>query len=108
MQPLGNAAVLKKLKHDYKGDPDEWLKYWMTFGLTKLENHLKKFSGTNCFGNESTAADLFLYPQADISIARAGIKIKEYPSLAKIYEHLNKIDAFIKARPEHQPDNPPK
>lgn len=106
IQPLGNVAVLKQVKKQ-GGNPDEWLKYWMTFGVRKLERHLEGFSGTNCFGNELTAADLYIYPQLDASINRVGINIHEYPNLARIFQHLNGLDAFIKARPEHQPDYQP-
>jgi len=108
MHPMGNLKTLQYLekKHSYTQEQkEEWVQYWVPQGLETLENTLKEFSGTYCFGDNITMADLFLVPQL-LTCQRFNVDITKYPTLVKINENCLKLEAFKKAHPFQQIDTP--
>jgi len=108
LHPLSNLKVLQHLesRHGYtQDDKAQWVSLWAAKGLTALEDILKKNSGTYCFGDEITTADLFLVPQV-FSAQRFKVDLNPYPLLMKINETCLKHEAFIKAHPLRQVDTP--
>lgn len=106
IQPLQNLKVLKYIEVDLglgKAGSDAWTKNWIDKGLTSLEKILSATAGTYCFGGQITAADCFLIPQCFAS-RRFGVKIEDYPTIARIEQNCLKLPEFQRAHPEKQPD----
>ena len=108
IHPLGNLKVQQYLekKHGYTTeDKNAWVAHWTAKGLTATEKILSEFSGKYCFGDEITAADLFLVPQV-FSSERFGVDLKPYSKIRAVNENCLQIDAFKKAHPLRQIDTP--
>ena len=108
IQPLQNLRILNKLVSDYKIN-DSQKKIWMsdvvTQGLNSFEKFISNKSGTYCFGDTITAADLFLIPQIFSSV-RFGVDTTPYKTLMQINDNCLKLEPFKKAHPDVQPDSP--
>jgi maleylacetoacetate isomerase len=104
-QPLQNLRNLQNLF----GSEKEKEKTAYAAGV--IERGLGAFQktirpGKYCFGDQLTIADCVLIPQL-FNARRFGLDTaKLFPTLTKIEENLSKLDAFIKAAPENQPDFP--
>jgi maleylpyruvate isomerase len=100
--------VLKYLKHKVKA-PDEvkdaWYAHWVESGFEALEKRLAadKRVGALCFGDTPTVADLCLVPQV-FNARRFKIDLGRFPTIARIADHADTIDAFQRAAPAQQPD----
>lgn len=108
MHPLGNLKVLQYLEqhHHYTQlQKEEWFAHWNYRGYSALEKTLEKTSGTFCFGDQISAADVFLIPQMFASL-RFNVDLKTYPLCEKIYNNCKTVTAFQKAHPLNQPDSP--
>ncbi len=108
MHPLGNLKVLQHLekKHGYTAqDKEQWVQHWLQKGFLALENMVKKNHGTYCFGNEVTAADLFLVPQI-FAAKRFNVDLEPYTKLNKINENALALECFQMAHPMRQVDTP--
>lgn len=109
IQPLVNLKVRQKLQNDFKGTEEQiksWMSDFMNQGFTAMEKKLAKTAGQYCFGNQITAADVFLVPAVYGAIHGAGLSLDQYPLCKKINDTLLKMDAFKKAHPDNQPDSP--
>jgi maleylacetoacetate isomerase len=83
----------------------EWGRHWMTEGFREIE---ALFSGSNdtgrfCHGDTPTMADAFLIPQV-YNAERARVDLTPFPTISRIYQQCNQLEAFSKAAPESQPD----
>lgn len=108
MHPMGNLKTLQYMEkhHGYSQEQKEqWVQYWATQGLETLEATLKEFSGIYSFGDQVTMADLFLIPQL-LTCLRFKIDISKYPTLVKINDNCQKLEAFQRAHPFKQIDTP--
>lgn len=108
MHPLGNLRILKYLetKLGYNQDQkDEWAQHWGNLGLEALEKNLNEFAGTYSFGAEVTMADVFIIPQV-VTCQRFKIDTTKYPTITKIFENCQKLEAFASAHPFRQIDTP--
>ena len=108
IHPLDNLRVLKYLKHQVKV-PDEtkdaWYRYWVETGFASLEKRLAsdKRVGKLTFGDTPTIADLCIVPQV-FNARRFGIDLAPYPTIERIADNANQLDAFERAAPAQQPD----
>lgn len=66
---------------------------------------IKDTSGQFCVGDDITLVDICLIPQL-YNALRFGVDIKKYEKIFEIYSKCIKLDAFVKASPEKQPDYP--
>lgn len=82
-----------------------WLSEWVGRGLQSLEAQLKKHAGKFCFGDEITAADVFLVPQM-VSAQRFNIALAQYPTAVAIEARCQELPEFQIAHPFRQPDTP--
>lgn len=108
IQPLQNLSVQKDIQKATGISDEEKAKLtitWIENGLKSFENLINPYRKDFCFGNEITAADIFLVPQI-FSSKRFGADINKFPKLLKIYENCVDIDAFKLADPSCQPDTP--
>lgn len=108
IHPLQNLKVTKYLEQELKVTAEQksqWLKKWIGEGLEAAEKMIAPYSGSYCFGDNITAADLFLIPQLFAS-QRFEVDITQFKILSKINETCLDAEAFINAHPMRQPDTP--
>ena len=108
MHPMGNLRTLKYLetKLGYNQDQkDEWAQHWIGLGLEAIEKNLQEFAGTYSFGEQVTMADVFIIPQV-ITSQRFKVDTKKYPTITKVFDNCQKLEAFAKAHPFRQIDTP--
>ena len=107
--PLLVPRVREYLEHQLKLDEPTrmtWCRHWITEALTAVETHLKdKATGRYCHGDAVTVADICLVSQA------AGAKFFQvdtapYPTVNRIVDACQAIDAFARAHPLKQPGAP--
>lgn len=108
IHPIANLKVQQYLTNELKLSEEQktqWIKHWITIGMDALEKLLSETAGQHAFGNNLTAADLFIAPQV-FSSKRFGVTLENYPIIERINNSAMKIDAFNKAHPHVQPDTP--
>jgi maleylacetoacetate isomerase len=107
IHPLNNVAPLRYLKNKLGQEQaaiDTWYHHWIIEGFTALEALVYPIrSGAYAFGADITLADICLVPQV-ANARRLNVPLDRFPKLVAIDAACNKLDAFIKARPENQPD----
>jgi maleylacetoacetate isomerase len=108
IHPLNNTRVLKYLKgyglDDAKVNGD-WYAHWIAEGFKGLEAFLlqQKRHGAYCFGSQFTMADICLVPQV-YNARRFNCDVSGYPTVMKIFEAADALDAVRKTEPSTQPD----
>jgi maleylacetoacetate isomerase len=107
--PLLVPRVREYLEHQLKLDEPTrmaWCRHWIKEALTALETHLKsKETGRYCHGDAVSIADVCLVSQA------AGAKFFQvdtapFPTVNRIVDTCQAIDAFARAHPLKQPGAP--
>jgi len=108
--PLLVPRVREYLEHELKLDEQTrmaWCRHWITEALAAIESHLKteKETGRYCHGDAVTVADICLVSQA------AGAKffqvdVAPFPTVNRIVDACQAIDAFARAHPLKQPGAP--
>lgn len=101
IQPLQNLNVLVRVGEGKQ----EWAKHWIERGFSSLEEELRSISGTCCFGDTITIADLCLVPQV-FNAVRFGVDMTKYPIISRIHEFLSSLQEFQSTHPSKQPDCP--
>ncbi len=83
---------------------DEELHLRLMRGLEALEYTLahQAFTGTYCFGESLTMADVLLIPLVSMA-RRLKVAMSPYPHIGRIYDNCTHIPAFGDATPERQP-----
>lgn len=108
IQPLQNLSVQRDIQK-VTGINDEQKTNltvnWIENGLKAFEDFIAPHSKKFCFGNEVSAADVFLVPQI-FSSKRFGADVNKFSKLLKIYENCMDLEAFKLADPSCQPDTP--
>jgi maleylpyruvate isomerase len=108
IHPVDNLRILKYLKHQMKA-PDEvrdaWYRHWIESGFASLEKRLSSDNrvGALTFGDTPTIADLCIVPQV-WNARRFNIDLTPYPTIVRIADRADQIEAFAKAAPSQQPD----
>jgi maleylacetoacetate isomerase len=107
--PLVVPRVREYLEHQLKLDEPTrmtWCRHWIAEALTALETHLKgPETGRFCHGDAVGLADICVVSQA------AGAKFfqvdtKPFPTVNRIVDTCQTIDAFSRAHPLKQPGAP--
>ncbi|MES2802687.1 MAG: maleylacetoacetate isomerase [Bdellovibrionota bacterium] len=104
----GNLRTLQYLEKNFSANDEQkntWTHTFTITGLTACEKMLEKHSGQFCFGDEITAADVFLVPQI-FTANRFKVPLENFPLITKIVNHCNSLEAFKKAHPFCQIDTP--
>lgn len=104
-----NLRTLQYLEKNFAANEEQktnWIHNFTITGLTACEKMLEKYSGQFCFGDEITAADVFLVPQIFTAL-RFKVPLDKFPLITKIVNHCNTLEAFKKAHPLCQIDTPP-
>ncbi len=110
IHPLGNLRVLQYLEREFNTpqvERERWAQHWITEGFIAFESLLadNPSTGLFCEGDEPTLADICLVPQV-YNAQRWSIDLKRFPSIQRINAECLKLEAFVRARPENQPDAP--
>lgn len=108
IHPLNNLRVLQYLKNTLDADEAarlQWQRHWIATGFDALETMLSRDSRTGrfCHGDTPTIADICLVPQL-ANARRAEMDLSPWPTLLRIEAAACELPAFVKARPENQPD----
>ncbi|MFJ2990453.1 maleylacetoacetate isomerase [Collimonas sp. NPDC087041] len=106
--PINNLRVLRYLVHELKVDENAknaWYRHWCESGLAALEVALArdKRTGKFCYGDTPTLADCCLIPQI-FNAQRLKCDLSAMPTLMRIHENCQQLEAFVKAAPQNQPD----
>lgn len=108
IHPLNNPRVLKYLTGTLGANEaakSAWYRHWIETGFASLETRLAKgaHTGTFCYGDTPTLADLCLVPQV-FNARRFSIDTDRYPTIARIEACAMTLPAFANAAPAQQPD----
>lgn len=108
IHPLNNPRVLKYLTAELgvsEGQKNQWYAHWIQTSFKALEQRLEqeKYTGTFCHGESPGYADCALVPQVANAL-RFKVDLTAFPTILRINEACMRLPAFIKARPENQPD----
>jgi maleylpyruvate isomerase len=106
IHPVNNLRVQQYLVKELDVDEKNklaWSHHWMNVGFTALEEKLQQTSGSYCFGDQVTIADLCLVPQV-YNANRFNVDMSNFPLINAIVERCNQLPAFIKSLPENQED----
>jgi maleylpyruvate isomerase len=109
IHPLNNISVLNYLVNDMglsEADKLRWYKHWIAVGLRSIEATLSDGpqTGTFCHGDELSLADVFLVPQV-YNAQRFDCDLSAFPTVMRINDTCNELEAFRHAHPDNQPDN---
>lgn len=107
VHPLNNLRVLRHLEslgQDEAGK-SAWFRHWVTTTFEALERILADSpkTGIFCHGDDPGLADICLFAQA-WNNRRFRIDHSPYPTIERIFQAVDTIDAFRKAAPPEQPD----
>jgi maleylacetoacetate isomerase len=108
VHPLQNTRVQHYLASEFGHDEAtvlRWVQHFIDTGLVALETMLATAPerGAHCHGDQPTLADLCLVPQL-YNARRYGCDLDRYPTLVRIDQACNRLEAFRNAVPERQPD----
>lgn len=108
IHPINNLRVLNYLQTELGIDEhakDRWYAHWIAEGLSGLESMLANDhrTGTYCFGDTPTLADICLVPQI-FNAERMKCPLDAYPTLCRLAANACALPAFIAAEPSRQPD----
>jgi maleylacetoacetate isomerase len=109
IHPLGNLRVLKAMEAEFGADAakkEAWSRRWIAHGFDGLETLLVQGpAGRYSHGDTPTLADACLVPQY-YNAVRWGVDLAPYPTIRRVVEACQELEAFQRAAPEAQPDAP--
>jgi maleylacetoacetate isomerase len=108
IHPINNLRVLRYLMRELGHDEAAvaaWYNHWIAAGFDALEPLLANnaLTGAFCHGDTPGLADVTLVPQV-VNAERYRLDLAPYPTLTRIYENCMKLEPFIAAHPNNQPD----
>ena len=108
IHPINNLRVLRYLMRELGHDEAAvaaWYNHWIAAGFDALEPLLANnaLTGAFCHGDTPGLADVTLVPQV-VNAERYRLDLAPYPTLTRIYENCMKLEPFIAAQPNNQPD----
>ena len=108
IHPIDNLRVLQYLTREFgmsDAQKAAWYCHWVERGLAAVEKLLAgdARTGAFCHGDTPTLADCCLVPQV-FNAQRFHCSMDGLPTIRRIVQHCNALDAFREAAPENQPD----
>lgn len=108
IHPINNLRVLQYLGREFGVDEagrNAWYRHWVESGLRVVEAMLAgdARTGAFCHGDSPTLADCCLVPQV-FNARRFGCKLDGIPTVLRIAERCEALEAFRLAAPANQPD----
>ena len=110
-QPMQNLAVVRHAHADAEGQK-AWSRHFVGRGLRALESAIERAEGEGvhgrfAYGDEPTAADVFLVPQV-FAARRYEVDLAPFARVVRAFDAAMKLEAFQVSAPENQPDAPKK
>jgi maleylacetoacetate isomerase len=108
IHPINNLRVLRYLTHSLgrsEGEIATWYNHWIAAGFQALERLLAEDARTGafCHGDAPGLADVALVPQV-VNAERYQLDLDLYPTITRIFESCMKLEPFVAAHPNNQPD----
>jgi maleylacetoacetate isomerase len=108
IHPINNLRVLQYLGGTLGLSEEQrntWYRHWTESGLLAVEKMLVQSgkAGTFCHGDTPTLADCCLVPQM-FNARRFECDLSQMPTLVRINDACQELDAFARAAPAQQPD----
>jgi maleylacetoacetate isomerase len=108
IHPVNNLRVAQYLNRELPFSDEQrtnWQRHWITVGFEALEKmlSLSKNTGTYCYGDTPTIADICLIPQI-FNARRVNLEVERYPTLSRVFAQAMQHPAFDAAQPKNQPD----
>jgi maleylpyruvate isomerase len=108
IHPLNNPRVLNYLTGTFGITEEqklEWYRHWVTTGFVALEKRLasERWTGRFCHGDTPGLADISLVPQV-ANAKRFKVDLTPFPTILRINDECVKLEVFLRAAPENQPD----
>ncbi|KAA3599630.1 maleylacetoacetate isomerase [Stenotrophomonas pavanii] len=108
IHPINNLRVMQYQERSLQLPADartQWTLHWIAEGFAAMEALLanSRDTGAFCHGDRPGLADICLLPQL-YNAHRFGLDLAPYPTLRRIEAACQALDAFDRARPEHQLD----
>jgi maleylacetoacetate isomerase/maleylpyruvate isomerase len=108
IHPINNLRVLQYLQRELGADEaqkNQWYKHWVEGGLAAIEAMLANSPATGafCHGDTPTLADCCLIPQV-FNARRFNCDLEPFPTIRRIAERCEAVEAFRLAAPQNQPD----
>lgn len=108
IHPINNLRVMQYQERSLQLPADartQWTLHWIAEGFAAMEALLanSRDTGAFCHGDRPCLADICLLPQL-YNAHRFGLDLAPYPTLRRIEAACQALDAFDRARPEHQLD----
>lgn len=108
IHPLNNVRVLNYLTNTLKVSDEQkqaWYRHWVVTGFQALEKRLaaEKETGRFCHGDQPGFADVCLVPQV-ANANRFKVDLTPFPIIRRINDECLKLEPFMKAMPQNQPD----
>ena len=110
VHPIDNLRVLRYLEHELAVSAEArqaWYRHWVTVGFDVVESLLRDSPDTGrfCHGDTPTVADICL--ASILAVMRVfKIEIDGIPTVTRIVEACEALDAFAKADPRRQAGAP--
>lgn len=104
IQPLQNLVVLNKLRA-LGADADDWARFFMTAGLTSIEQLISGSAESFALGDQLTVADVYIVPQL-YNARRYQVPLDAFPTLLRIEKNCLAQPCFQRTHPDAQPDAP--
>ncbi|WP_298290689.1 maleylacetoacetate isomerase [Thiomonas sp.] len=108
IHPINNLRVLQHLARSFdlnQAQRTAWYCHWVERGLRAIEKMLagNPHTGRFCHGDSPTLADCCLVPQL-FNAKRYGCSLAGLDTVLRICAECERLEAFVRAAPEHQPD----
>jgi len=106
IHPLNNLRVLQALRRDLGASDravQDWIARWIRDGFAALEIMVRDQGRGFCFGETPTMADCCLIPQI-YNARRFHVDLTDFPTLLAVDARCARMEAFVRAAPERQPD----
>ncbi len=104
IQPFQNLSTSKFLAEIAPElDKQRWFARFIAGGLQILEGRALELAGRFLVGDQVSIADVLLVPQL-YAARRLDLTFDAYPTLLRIEAECSKLDGFVAAHPDRQPD----
>ncbi|OJD17120.1 maleylacetoacetate isomerase [Emergomyces pasteurianus Ep9510] len=104
IQPVTNLRIQKRVKA-LDADNTLWARELMVDGFAALEAQMSEWAGEYCVGDAISLADVCLVP-AVWAAQRIEVDLTPYPTVSRVFERLEGLEAIKKAHWSRQPDTP--
>ena len=98
-------SYLERELHLNEAKRAKWLQHWLDFRYARsVEDLLSRDerAGRFCYGDEPTMADICLFAHLTSAKMLYGCDLDPYPTVKRIYEACEQVEAFALAHPHRQ------